>query len=155
MNLKLAKFIRKAAEYRPREGTEYEAPALHTIARMPLFETRTHVIRELGPVVPGKLPNPGRDGARRYVVERTITNIVYSNDGKTPKTPLWTTMKDEHGVVHQVPQTEFIPVAKPARLKKGSPKALYRFLKRLERTVGLEAMYDQLYRESHGAAVGA
>lgn len=47
-----------------------------------------------------------------------------------------------------IPQTELVPVPKPRRLDKQSPKGIYRVLKRVQRTVGLDNLYNQLLAEA-------
>lgn len=148
------KMLRRAAEYRPgRDKTEYEKPAIHHLSEHPTFETHTRVIRELGPVDPslpvryktrtdrwGNHIVKAISGQRRRVVSREVTKIIMGKDGKTPLTILL----DSHGK----PRTQLVPVAKPRRLKAGSPRRVYKTLKRLEKRVGLDAVFAQLEKES-------
>ena len=140
------KMLRRAAEYRPRrDKTEYEPPAVHHMAEHPVFETHKRVIRGLGPVVRGESPNEkpnGRliSGQNRFVVSREVEKIRYGADGKTPFKPLL----DSMGKVRMM----LVPVAKPRRLKAGSPRRVYQTLKRLEKQVGLDAVFKQLEKEA-------
>jgi hypothetical protein len=176
VNLRTAKQIRKALAYRPHaEPTQYEKPQLHHIAHMPQYEKHTRVVRELGPPIVGLTPRvkqtclrtaicaqPDGDhfeydtfrervisGVRRKVVSREVTKIIMSGDGKTARSLLWHLVKDpETGEQHHTPLTELVPVAKPARLRKGSPRQVYKLMKKLERNTGLENIFAGLVAET-------
>lgn len=133
MNLKTAKRIRKALAYHPhRHTTTYEKLDLHHISQHPQYETHQRTIRTLA-----------RDSKGRYYnAEQQVTKIRYAADGKTPLRPVL----NEKGE----PVFQIAPVAKPVRLKKDSPRRVYRLLKRLERTVGLDQVFAQLVQETAG-----
>ncbi len=132
------------AGYKPGKTIpEYEKPKLHHIGRMPTFETRERVIRELGPVDRKLKPNFEQVcrrfgpilrpivGARRRVVSRTVTKVIMSADGKTPRSPVHVLQKNEQtGKLEHVVQTTLYPVPYPTLLKRGTPKMKYRDLKR-------------------------
>jgi len=135
MSLKF-KMMRSASGYRPgKTPVAYEKLALHHAATVPVYETHERVVTSMG--------------ARGVKLKRTVTKIRYGADGKTPLRPLMQLVEVPSGdpakpeKVH-VPQSQLIPIAQPIRLKKGSPKALYRLLKKLERTVGLDNIYAQM-----------
>ena len=145
MNPKTAKQIRRAAGYVPGAPVEYEKPELHHLAHMPKFQTHTRIIREMGLPIPGQLPNWPCSGPRRRVESREVTKIQYKLNGTEPVAPIWAEQKDpETGKSYFRPQTEFIPITKPVRLLKGSPKALYRIMKRIEKAVGLDRLYEHM-----------
>lgn len=134
--------LARKAGYKPgKTVAEYEKPKLHHIGRMPVFETRERTIRYLGPVVKGAKPN-GKfvrgwygpkliPGQRRFVLSRQVTKIILMPDGKTPKSPIHVLQKNPStGVQEHVLKTMLYPVACQALLKRGTPKMLYRDLKR-------------------------
>jgi hypothetical protein len=134
------KMMRSASGYQPGKTlVAYEKLAMHHAATVPVYETYERVITSMG--------------ARGLKLKRTVTKIRYGADGKTPLRPLMQLIEVPGGdpakpeKVH-VPQSQLIPIAAPVRLKKGSPKALYRLLKKLERTVGLDKIYAQMAREA-------
>lgn len=159
------KQLRRAAAYRPgRDKTEYEKPAMHHMAEHPVFETHKRVIRELGPVVRGESPNYKThtdrwgntfdrpiSGHHRFVVKREVEKIIMGLDGKTPLHPKLVLTKMPDGTVQHKVQTTLVPVAKPRRLKAGSPRRVYQTLKRLEKRIGLDAVFAQLEKESLAA----
>ena len=165
MSLKF-KQMRSASGYRPgKTAVEYEKLALHHAATVPVYETYERVIRELGPTLSGVKPNVRerrrwgllreeyRTGSVRHVVQRTVTKIRYGADGKTPLRPLMQLVDMPGGDPAQpkkvhIPQSQLIPIAAPIRLKKGSPKAIYRLLKKLEQTVGLDTIYAQMAKDA-------
>ena len=66
-------------------------------------------------------------------------------DGKTPAEPVLGPYTDpETGVVTQRQQAELVPVAKPVRLAKGSPRAIYKLMKRIEGRMGLGVALQRL-----------
>lgn len=172
MNARKARMLRNAAGYRPgREPAKYGKPELQRVDQMPTFEKYTRTIREIGPVSPGAPTNERkvcvgysksgthpwvrhdawvpRSGARAVVVSREVEKIRYKPDGKTPYKQVFNTRKDEAtGLVVIEPVYELIPVWKPVRLEPKSPKGLYRHLKKLERTVGLDRLFAKLLAES-------
>jgi len=127
VNLKKAKRIRGAADYHPGGRAEYEPLQLQRVLGMPQFEKHERTLRSWDP-------------KEQKITTRTVEKIRYMPDGKTPAKPLL--MSDGK------PQVEFIPAAKPVRLKKGSAKQVYRMLKRMERTVGLDNVWQQLVEET-------
>lgn len=177
MNAKTAKLLRKAAEHN-NHAAEYEEVKLHHPGQMPAFETYERTIREMGPVSPGaptnlrfvaldtlqrELPENvlmkhqgkqqlgywvSRAGSRRYVVSHTIEKIRYNVDGKTPRKPL---LSLDPKTGEYSPQYIIIPITRPIELKLGSSKRVYRQLKRLERTIGLDALSKKLGDEAAGA----
>lgn len=184
MNEKTAKRIRNAVAYHPGQPKEYEAPALHKLGQIPTYETYKRTIRELGPMLKGEVPNRRlrpfkgwdpeigehctlfrsefRSGTRRQVVTRTVEKIRYGRDGRTPLRPIMQIVDVPGGDPSMpkkiaVPQFMVIPIAKPVRLKKGTAKAVYRALKKIERTLGLDRFYAQIVEESRAsmAAPGA
>lgn len=156
------KMMRAAAGYQPGSSAEYEKLTMHHAAQMSVYQTHTRTIRELGPVIKGKRPRMRarplpdgqwysqiRTGVVRRVVSRTVEKIMYGRDGRTPLSPVWRLVDAPGGTAPEsqkihVPQTQLIPIAAPIRLKKGSPKSVYRLLKRIERVVGLDVMFEQL-----------
>lgn len=180
MSLKF-KMMRSASGYKPGTPAEYEPARLQHFGEMPKYETHTRTIRELGPVIPSYAAGTntkdtcrrvvywdesngsiveqhfGRtkviSGGRREVLTRTVTKIIMSADGKTPRSPKINLVKREivgkpEGLLVAMPVTELIPIGAPVRLKKGSPKAIYRMLKRIERTVGLDSYYARMAKEA-------
>ena len=154
----LMKECRSAAGYRPgKTEVEYEKPKLHHVGRMPTFEQRERVLRELRAPVPefhmkpnfkrsrdrwGNIRMKPISGQRRHVVERRVTKTIMSLDGRTPKHPIMVLQKNKETVkLEHVIQTTLFPVQAPVRLRAGSPKRIYRDLKRLERKHGLESIY--------------
>lgn len=102
---------------------------------MPQFETHQRVIRSWNPKT-------------RKIEGTPITKIAFKSDGKTPRMALTRLVTDEEtGRQVLVPLTELVPVAKPIKLLKGSAKAIYRLLKKIERTVGLDTGYAQMKAE--------
>jgi hypothetical protein len=139
MSLKF-KMMRSASGYRPgKTPIAYEKLAMHHAATVPVYETYERVITSMG--------------AQGVKLKRTVTKIRYGADGKTPLRPLMQLVDVPGGdpahpeKVH-VPQSQLIPIAQPIRLKKGSPKAIYRLLKKLEQTVGLDNIYAQMAKEA-------
>lgn len=116
LNAKVAKAMRKMSQYRPGPQPKPEFPGIHHLLQVPLYATHTRTIREMGPH--GK------------IITRTVEKIRYGADGKTALSPLWHQVKDEAGNERAVHKTEVVPVVKPIRLLKTSPKARYRALKR-------------------------
>lgn len=177
MNAKLAKLIRAASGWQ--HGAEYEPPELHRPMKMPAFETYDRTIREMGPVSPGAPTNlrahklfgidPScpegyivdrwipRSGNRRCVTSHTVEKIRYMTDGKTPKLALLTKDTDPGAVPGaMMPVYHIIPCLKPVHLKAGSPKRVYKELKRLQQRIGLDALYARLEAEALEAeALGA
>ena len=135
MNGKTAKMLRGAAGRPQGYITTYEQLQLHHVAQVPVFETHERVIWEwFAP-------------ARRYFA-RAVTKIRFNPDGKTPFRPLLTEEKDEAtGIVSVVPRVDIIPVTKPVRLAKGSPRAVYQEIKRVHKTIGLDAAFKRLHAE--------
>ena len=172
------KIMRAASGYHPgRTKVEYEAPQLRHFGEMPMYETHERTIRELGPHTARRKPSikrtciergiyddgtpwehfrsRPRSGTYRRIVKRIVTKILYAKDGKTPRWPKLQLVKLEvpgklEGEQVLRPVTQLIPISAPVRLKQGSPKALYRTLKRLERTVGLDNVYAQMAKEVAG-----
>lgn len=134
---------------------EYEKPKLHHIGRMPTFEKHVRVIRELGPVVPGakrnyKLRQEGWgapikrpiNGQRRFVVSRKVEKVIMSTDGRTPRSPIHVLQKDpQTGKQEHVLQTTLFPVQCQVLLKRGTPKMMYRHLKRHNATLRTPHLY--------------
>ena len=175
MSLKF-KMIRAASGYQPgKTPAAYEKLAMHHAATVPVYETYERVIRELGPSLSRRKASVRltcvqrgtyedgtpweqyrarpRSGDFRRGVEHTVTKIRYGADGKTPLSPKMHLVTLPGGDPTQpkqmhVPQTQLIPIAAPIRLKKGSPKAIYRLLKKLERAVGLDNVYRQMAQEA-------
>ena len=139
MSLKF-KQMRSASGYRPgKTPVEYEKLAMHHAATVPVYETYERVITSMGP--------------RGLKLKRTVTKIRYGADGKTPLRPLMQVVDMPGGDPAKpekvlVPQSQLIPIAQPIRLKKGSPKAIYRLLKKLDRSVGLDNIYAQMAKEA-------
>ena len=139
MSLKF-KQMRSASGYRPgKTAVEYEKLAMHHAATVPVYETYERVITSMG--------------ARGVKLKRTVTKIRYGADGKTPLRPLMQLVDMPGGDPAQpkkvhIPQSQLIPIAAPIRLKKGSPKAIYRLLKKLEQTVGLDTIYAQMAKDA-------
>jgi len=139
MNDKTAKLLRKAAALRGAGPAIYAAPEIHHLAEAPVYQTHQRVLRAWDP----------KD---RKIVTRTVEKIMYSKDGRTPLSPLWKfvdkpgTNLDKPEKIH-VPQTQLLSITKPIRLKPGTPKAIYRTLKWLERQIGLDAVYAKLRTE--------
>ena len=137
------KIMRAASGYqRGKTKVEYEPPQLRHFGEMPVYETHERMLRTWDPK------------AQQYL-RHTVTKILYARDGKTPRWPKLQLVKMEvpgKPAGEQVlrPVTQLIPILAPVRLKKGSPKALYRTLKRLERTVGLDNIYAQMAKEVAG-----
>jgi hypothetical protein len=126
--------MRSAAGYRPgKTKVEYEAPQLRHFGEMPVYETHERTLRTWDPKT------------KKYL-RRTVTKILYAKDGKTPLRPKFQLVKVEvpgkpEGEQVIRPVTQLIPILAPIRLKKGSPKALYRRLKKLDRSAGLDNIY--------------
>ena len=120
MNLKTARLLRKAVDYR-RGTTKYEPAAMHHWTEYPTAETYTAVLKD------------GTTEQRRK----------YKVDGKTP---VWQMIYNVEAGAYQV-ATSLVPVVKPRRLLKGSTRAIYKLLKRLERTLGL----DEAFKRAAGA----
>lgn len=116
LNAKVAKVMRKMAQYRPGPQPKPEFPGIHHLLQVPLYATHTRTIREMGP--------------RGKIITRKVEKIRYGNDGKTPLSPLWHAVKDDAGNERVIHKTEVVPVLKPIRLLNTSPKASYRKLKR-------------------------
>lgn len=117
MNNKLAKRLRGRAMYSPGPQPKPEFPGIHHLLEFPLYATHTRTIREMGP--------------RGKIITRRVEKIRYGRDGKTALSPLWAMAKNEDGTERAVHKTQVVPVLKPIRLLKTSPKAIYRRLKRL------------------------
>ena len=121
MRTSVARNLRNSAGYHPgKTPVEYEKPKLARIARMPKYETHIRIVRSWDPKL-------------REIVGREVEKIILSNDGKTPRRPIMALVKDPILGYQHVPQSEIIPITAPVRLKAGSPKALYRLLKKQER----------------------
>lgn len=143
------------AGYKPGKTIpEYENPKLHHVGRMPTFETRERVIRELGPVDRRLRPNFEQVrrrfgpilrqivGARRRVISRTVTKVIMSADGKTPRSPVHVLQQNpKTGKLEHILQTTLYPVPYPALLKRGTSKMLYRDLKRHNATLRTPHLY--------------
>lgn len=164
MNDKTAKRIRKAASVRGSGPAIYKTPEIHHLAEAPVYITHTRTIRELGPVVRGALPNwrlrywTGAHGLPycnerrcsgdvRRVVTRTVEKTRYRTDGKTPLGMRFRTVEKD-GKPEVLPETTLLSVAKPLRLKPGTPRAIYRLMKRLERRVGLDTVFNKITAEA-------
>ena len=145
MNLRTACRIRSAAGYHPgKTPAQYEPLEIHHLAEAPVYETYERTLRSWDP-------------KRKKIVSRKVTKIRYGADGRTPLSPLMQLVDVPGGdpakpEKRHVPVTQLLSIAKPVRLKKGSPKAIYRMLKKLERTVGLDNVYAQLQAEMEAAA---
>ena len=144
MNLRTACRIRSAAGYHPgKTPVQYEPLEIHHLAEAPVYETYERTLRSWDP-------------ERKQIVSRTVTKIRYGIDGRTPLSPQMQLIEVPGGdptrpEKRHVPVTQLLSIAKPVRLKKGSPKAIYRMLKKLQRTVGLDRVYDQLQTEMQEA----
>jgi len=131
--------MRSASGYRPGSPAEYEKPQLHHFGEMPMYETHERTLRTWDPKT-------------QSYVRQTVTKIRYARDGKTPRLPKLQLVKvevpgkPEGEQVHRS-VTTLIPILAPVRLKKGSPKAHYRLLKKLERSVGLDNIHAQIVKE--------
>ena len=117
--------LRGASGCLTREATVYAPPELHHVATVPTFEKHARTVREM---------------LRGKVVARTVEKIRYRPDGKTPAKLL----VNEKGE----PLPEMIPISKPRRLKAGSPRRVYKTLKQLHRTVGLDRVFKELQLEA-------
>jgi hypothetical protein len=127
MNDRTAKRIRGAVSLRGSGPAIYVGPEIHHLAEAPVYIKHTRVLRTWDPKT-------------RKIISRTVEKTRYRADGKTPLgMKLRTVTKD--GKVEVLPETTLLSVAKPIRLKKGTPKALYRLMKRLESTVGIDNIY--------------
>lgn len=141
MNSKTARRIRQALRYRPScQTAEYEPPQVHHLAEMPKYEMVTRIKRSYDPGL-------------ACIVGLPVEKIRYAQDGRTPAKPILISerLKNEaSGKAFTVSRqaTELIPIAKPRRLKAGSPRAVYKLMKRLERRIGLDNVYAQLAAEA-------
>lgn len=162
MNAKKAKLIRAAARYK--HAAEYEEPVLHRVLQMQDYEKHTRTVREMGPVSPGAPTNirvhpagheTPRAGARAMVTSREVEKIRYLPGRPYHQEPVkaLTHYNAETGAFE--PVYMLIPAWKPIHLKAGSPKRVYRELKRLEQTVGLDALYQRLESEQFDHLVPA
>lgn len=121
MNSKTAKLLRGAAAYHPaRTPGRLAWPGVAKIYNHPTYERR-QVER-----ADGWLDDKTR-------ATRTVLRMVHRNDKPV-------LVLDSEGA----PKMTAVPVTKPARLTPGTPKAVYRNLKRLERKVGLRRIYAYL-----------
>jgi len=133
MSLKFS-IMRSAAGYHPgKTPVEYEAPQLRHFGEMPVYETHERTLRTWDPKT-------------RQYLRHTVTKILYARDGKTPRRPKFQLVNMEvpgkpEGEQVLRPVTQLIPILAPVRLKKGTPKALYRLLKKLDRSAGLDNIY--------------
>ena len=140
MSLKF-KQMRSASGYRPgKTPVEYEKPQLHHFGTMPMYETHKRLVRAWDP-------------KRKEITTREVEKIIMAADGRTPRSPKLQLVKievpgkPEGRQIHE-PVTTLIPVLAPVRLKKGTPKAIYRLLKKLERNVGLDKVYAGMQKEA-------
>lgn len=110
MNGRKAKRFRRAAVYlSPSHGqAQYAPPELHHPTGVPTYETYTRTIRAWNP-------------ALRKIVSTEVEKIRYQLDGKTPAK----LVVNKDGT----PQLTLVPVWKPTRLIKDSPRAKYQELK--------------------------
>ena len=149
MNAKKCKMLRKAAGFGP---VEYEKPELHHAAHMPQYQTYERVIREMGAVNPGAPTNTRhgipRAGERRYAGARIETWVRMDADGKTPVVIIERRIDPKTGVVTMVPAIQPVLVPKPAHLKRGSPREVYKVMKRMEREEGIDRVFAQLLEGS-------
>lgn len=130
MNAKKCKALRAHAG-NLRAPRLYEQMQIHHLAEMPAWETYERVIHEMGP--------------KGKVVSRTETRIRRMMDGRTPAAPVLGPYTDpETKIVTQRQRVELVPVAKPIRLKKGSPRAVYKLMKRIEGKMGLGVALQRL-----------
>lgn len=143
MNDKKACGLRAAAGYHPGQRAEYETPKIHHLMEVPLYETHQRKIRSWDP-------------RKKKIVAKSVEKVLMSEDGRTPRSPKMILVKVEvpgkpEGEQRHLPQTELAPVGAPVRLKKGSPKQIYRMLKRLDRKVGLRKLYASMLPELKAA----
>jgi len=147
MNAKKCKMLRKAAGF---GLVEYDRPEMHHVAGMPHWRTYERTVREMGPVSPGAPTNTRhgipRAGERRCVVTKTVTSILRS--GKAPVAVMEPHKDPETGAVTMRQSVMPYPVSKPIRLKKGSPRAVYQDMKRMEAHEGIDKVFAQLLAES-------
>lgn len=165
MNAKKAKRIRAAASYHPGEPAQYEKPAIHHLVTVPVYETHQRTIRTLDhkhqrpeantKLLCGKYSFGFLDirrrvisGSRATVTSHTVTKIKYKADGKTPLMPVLQYVKQEDGTMGYVPHTALLPISTPCRLAKGSARQVYKLLKKMERTIGLDNIYNQMMKEA-------
>lgn len=159
MNGRTAKMLRRAAGVKS-APVAYDKPQIHHLSEHPVFETHVRTISEWGP--PLDLPTNYKtvaraesgyrsylsrpiSGQRRRLVDRDVTKIRYSADGKTPLQPIIDMVRDPKTseLIHKY-RTQLVPVAKPRRLVAGSPRRVYQRLKDLYHRVGLEFLMTQV-----------
>ena len=145
MNQKKAKALRRAAGYRNATATP-SAIKFPGVARMVKFPTvATRVVTK---IVKGYPFWP------RKMVELKVQALssVFIRAGKWWQAEALQMIKTkEDGTVE--PQFELVAFSKPARHNTETPRGIYRSLKKLERTVGLEAVAAGVQEAGYGTPV--
>ncbi len=137
MNAKKCKLLRRAAEYTGQPAT-YEPNAIHHLTEFPAYEMYAKVVRTWNRIT-------------GYAIREVQT--LRRKHGKPIL--LWHWKQDEQGAPQWVPQTQLAGVPKPRLLAKDCPRRLYKFLKKLERTDGLDSVFKQLQAEGEKFAIGS
>ena len=118
MNGRKSKLLRKAAGGVQRPTT-YEKLQLGRVLQLPTYEQHTRVVRSVG-----------CDGK---VFRADVTKTRFLADGKTPAHMIM----DAKGQ----PVVQLVPTSLPIRLKVGTGRQIYQYLKRTERRIGLDRLF--------------
>lgn len=69
-----------------------------------------------------------------------VPRLLFKADGKTP---VWAMQLNPATKTYDI-ATQLVEVGKPRRLKGGTPRAVYRALKKIQRKIGLEEAFKRL-----------